>query len=159
MSDPLQRLLWILENDLCTAVHVHVGGLKWDSHMNNEQIQTRMTTNLVPMLLKLVNGLKARRNEHGGVWDNSAIMLASEIGRFPKLNNLKGKDHFPEKLVTCLGPWFRGGEVFGVTGSQYEASLLDLGSGKTAKKTGHWVKLDDVGATALRVMGIDRPEV
>jgi hypothetical protein len=102
--------------------------------------------------------LERRSNRHGRLVDNTAVIVASELGRYPYLNAAQGKDHFPEAPFLFAGPWFPGGNVFGRTGKNLEAQPIDLKHGGVARAGGHHVMVDDVGTTLLALSGID-PEL
>ena len=158
----LQRALWLLENDLTAGIFVNVGdkGI-WDNHFDVTASQAEATGLLVPRLEKFLSELEKRRNSHGTLAENTLVVMASELGRFPRMNEMQGKDHFPETFYAFSGPWFPSGEgkwrVFGQTDTRMAAKPVDLGTG-LAKSGGHVVTLDDVGCTMLHLAGLD-PEL
>jgi uncharacterized protein (DUF1501 family) len=160
MMERLQRALWLLEHDLTSSVFVCLvgGSLNWDTHTDNARRQTRMQARFVPMLDRFLTELERRSNRHGRLVDNTAVIVASELGRYPFLNAAQGKDHFPEAPFLFSGPWFPGGKVFGRTGKNLEAQPIDLKQGGVARAGGHHVMVDDVGTTLLALSGID-PEL
>lgn len=155
----LQRTLWALENDLTAGVFVNVGdrGI-WDNHFDVNASQAEATGLFLPRLERFLSELATRKNEHGTLADNTLVVLASELGRFPRMNEMKGKDHFPETFYMFLGRWFASGggswKSFGQTDRQMAALPVDLKTGRPAAG-GHVVTLGDVGATILGIAGID----
>lgn len=146
-----QRILWALENDLASCVVAQQDG--WDTHLTNTLTQSRLAGWLYPALARFIDGLRTRRNRHGSLLDNTVVVLASELGRFPRLNLFDGKDHLPEAPMILLGKKLRKG-VFGATGKLMEAQPISFETGR-AQQGGERVMLDDVSATLLSMAGID----
>lgn len=155
MSESLQRAVWLLEHDLTCGVVIDAGLLGWDTHINNDAIQTRMNTAFVEYFGAFLAELSRRKNAHGKLLDNTAMVIGSDMGRFPRLNDMLGKDHLPQTGVLFAGPWFHGGQNFGLTGKQMEALPISVTTGGAPKGTGHILMLDDVGATLLALADID----
>ena len=151
VAEQLQRVLWILENDL--AACVVTADWNWDSHYDNHAWQTRMSRAFFPALAGFVDGLKQRTNRHGRLWDQTVVVVASEIGRFPRLNHLIGKDHFPEIPILMLGGRVTPG-TFGVLGKEMQALPISLETGRAARG-GVRLTLDDLGAHLLTLGGLD----
>lgn len=157
MAESMQRALWLIENDLTSGIFVDAGLLGWDTHINNEPRQAEMTYNFVTHFRYLLRELGRRKNRFGNLADNTAIIVGSDLGRFPMLNDMLGKDHLPQTAFLFLGKWFERGQAFGKTGAQMEALPISVATGRPAKKGGRRPILDDVGATLLSVAGL-QPE-
>src|SRR5687768_8729568 len=84
----------------------------------------------------------------------------SEVGRFPRLNTLLGKDHFPEApaFFFVAGINSGAGTTFGRTDKRMAAVPVSLKSGRDVSVGGTQLTLDDVGATMLRMAGL-KPEL
>lgn len=159
----LQRALWLIRNDLTKAIYIHVGFNAWDSHRFNTSWQDELSGQYMPVLARFLDELKTTKNEHGSLFDQTLIVLGSDLGRFPRLNQDNGKDHFPEIGMMLLGAGLSTGSgrgaTFGVTGRQMEGLSVSASSGQpTGKPSDRRLKLDDVGATVLSMMGIRSPE-
>jgi uncharacterized protein (DUF1501 family) len=154
MAVSLQRALWTFEHDLVATATVF-SDVAWDSHTRNAKIQTQMTPYLVTVLDRLFTELDRRSNAHGRLSDQTAVLVFSELGRLPYLNQAKGKDHFPQTSVLTFGKWFRGGATFGAAGKQLEGLGVSTKTGKQDPATSQPLLLDDIGATALHLAGID----
>ena len=85
------------------------------------------------------------------------MFAGSEIGRFPRLNAGRGKDHFPQAPYLFMGPWFATGRTFGGTDRQMVAQPISLATG-AVERGGARLVLDDLGTTLLRLDGAD-PEL
>jgi len=152
-ADGMQRVLWALENDLVPGAFVTVTRNEWDTHFNGLKRQVDTTQGFLPLFQRFLDQLHARRNTYGLLADNTTIVVAGELGRYPRVNSDKGKDHFPEISMLFMGAGIRTGQVIGQTGKDMLGVPLDPATGKLAG-TRHLV-LDDVGTTLLHLFGID----
>jgi uncharacterized protein (DUF1501 family) len=98
--------------------------------------------------------LHARTNRHGLLSQQTMTIVGSELGRFPRQNDMLGKDHLPQTSFLFAGPGIRSGRTFGRTGPRMEGLPIAYDHGDPAA-TGRVPLLDDVGATMLRLAGID----
>lgn len=154
MSESFDRTLWLIENDLARCVVVDLGLLGWDTHIRNGPRQTEMNTNFVTHFDRFMGELRARKNAHGTLADQTVIIGGSDMGRFPKLNDMQGKDHLPQTSFFFSGPVFKTGTAYGGTGKQMQALPLSRKDGTTTNGT-HVPILDDIGTTALHIAGLD----
>jgi len=152
----LQRCLWLFEHDLTACAWVH--RFRFDTHVDNNAEQGRVSSALFPVLARFVEELAKRTNAHGSLLDQVRIIATSELGRFPKLNSERGKHHFPEVPMLFMGAGIPGGRAFGRTGRMMEALPIDVNTGRATGNGGSVMTLDDVGATLLRSVGVD-PEL
>lgn len=107
----------------------------WDHHSN---LKTAMESNMVNFdkaYAALITDLKQR-----GLLDSTLVMISSEFGRTPKINNTNGRDHWPRVFSSVLaGGGIKAGFVYGksdalaaepednpVTPEQIAATLFDL---------------------------------
>ena len=144
----LQQASWLFEHDLTHAVYVRSGRNVFDTHSNNAELQALKGAQFFEMFARYLDELErapARK---------PFVLVSSEVGRYPRINNNAGKDHFPEAPVIMYGPGLRPGQ-FVDTGRQTEAFPVDLQTGRRAKAGGHVVTLDDVGATVLELAGVE----
>jgi len=155
-AENFQRALWLIENDLASSVAVQSFAV-WDTHYDNAKRQTVLNPVLARNLGRLFAELEKRSNKYGKLSDQTAVMVVSELGRFPYLNASLGKDHYPQAPVLFYGKWFNTGTVYGDTDKELKSLPISLATGR-GHRTGKLVSLDDVGATLLRLGGLD-PEV
>lgn len=153
VTPQLQRVLWSFEHDLVATATVFAPGA-WDTHTRNAQLQTKFTPYLVAVLDRLFTELERRSNAHGPLSEQTAVVVGSEIGRFPYLNQAHGKDHYPQTSVMLYGRPFRSGK-FGDTGKQLEGIPVSSSTGRAGGADPAPLRLDDVGTTALSLAGID----
>ena len=154
MSAGLERAAWILEHDLARCVGVDLGLLGWDTHIGNEVKQAEMNGNFVRYLASFLRQLEVRRNRNGTLLDNTVVVCGSDLGRFPQVNDMLGKDHLPQTAFFFFGPGFARGRAFGRTGPRMESLPISYKTGEPAKD-GRIVGLDDVGATVLALAGLE----
>jgi len=157
MAKGFQRMAWALENDLTKCAYLRLGIADWDTHFQNKMRQGKWNSDLVACLDRFLTALANRKNAHGTLASNTAIVMVSDVGRFPKVNPHDGKDHFPEVPFAFFGPWFRGGHAYGSTGRVMESRPISLATG-AAEKGGHMLRIDDIGAHMLRLEGL-KPEL
>jgi hypothetical protein len=155
-SEDLQRTLWAFENDLTASLFLSEGN--WDTHVRNTSGQAYYSRQYMPGLARFISELSVRRNRFGLLSDTLVLMAGSEIGRLPRLNEFEGKDHFPEAPYLFAGRAIntngQRNAAYGQTGRSLAALPISLKSGQP-RTNGHSLMLDDVGATLLRLFGID----
>lgn len=154
MAESLDRALWLIEHDLCCGVVVDVGLLGWDTHIRNEAKQGEMNGHFARFFDDYLTELHARRNRHGILAQRTVTIVGSELGRFPRQNDMLGKDHLPQTSFLFAGPGLGAGRSFGRTGRRMEGLPIAYGSGDAAA-AGRVPFLDDVGATLLHLGGLD----
>lgn len=154
MAQSLERTLWLIEHDLCSGVIVDLGLLGWDSHIRNESRQAEMNGSFVTFFDDFLAELHARSNAHGVLADTTLTMVGSELGRFPRQNDMLGKDHLPQTSFMFAGPGIQSGRTFGATGRRMEGLPIAYDTGRPVA-AGRVPFLDDVGTTLLHLAGID----
>ena len=118
-------------------VEVNLGG--WDTHGNNfDQVKNQCGV-LDPAWSSLMSDLKDR-----GLLETTTIIWMGEFGRTPKINQGRGRDHFPNAWATVLaGGGIKGGQTFGQT------------SEDGTKVEGEPTTTPDLLATLCKALGID----
>ena len=154
MAESFERAVWLLEHDLCCGVVLDLGLLGWDTHIRNEAKQAEMSTAFAKFFDGYLGQLRARKNAHGVLADQTMTIVGSELGRFPRQNDMLGKDHLPQTSFVLAGPGLRHGRAFGKTGRQMEGLPISYANGDLAA-AGRIPFLDDVGATMLHIAGLD----
>ena len=98
----------LIEHDV-RFVEVGLGG--WDTHSNNFETLPEKTAILDQALGALLPDLHRR-----GMLEETMVVLATEFGRTPEINQNSGRDHSPAAF-SCLiaGGGVRGGQVYGKT--------------------------------------------
>lgn len=122
-------------------VEVTLGG--WDTHSDNFDAVQRKTAVLDQGMSTLLADLSSK-----GLLKQTLVVLATEFGRTPQINENNGRDHHP-KAFTCLlaGGGIRGGQVYGRTDA----------SGSEVEE--HRVKVPDFNATIAYALGLPLDKV
>ena len=98
----------LVENDV-RFIEVNLGG--WDTHSNNFPAVSSRAATLDQALSALLGDLKRR-----GLLDETLVVVATEFGRTPRINQNNGRDHFPGAWSTVVcGGGVEGGQVIGKT--------------------------------------------
>lgn len=104
-------------------VEVTYGG--WDTHQNNFQRVQQRASVLDQALGALLVDLERR-----GMLEETLVVLATEFGRTPKINQNNGRDHYPQAFTGLLaGGGVRGGQAYGKTapnGSEVEDNPVSI---------------------------------
>jgi hypothetical protein len=83
----------------------------WDTHLNNFDAVKNQCGVLDPAWAALMGDLKDR-----GLLETTTIICMGEFGRTPKINQNKGRDHWPDAWSAVLaGGGIKGGQAVGKT--------------------------------------------
>ncbi len=118
-------------------VEVEFPGFDW--HTDNFDQMESMIPVLDQALAALLQDLESK-----GLLDSTLVVLATEFGRSPEINQNSGRDHFP-KAFSCLmaGGGIKGGQVIGETNTT------------GAEIIGEAVTSSDFNATIAHALGLD----
>ncbi|MES2709485.1 MAG: DUF1501 domain-containing protein [Verrucomicrobiota bacterium] len=98
----------LVENDV-RHVEVTLGG--WDTHTNNFQAVERLSATLDKAMGALLQDLERR-----GMLEETMVVLCTEFGRTPVINENDGRDHYPKAFSALIaGGGIKGGMVHGKT--------------------------------------------
>jgi hypothetical protein len=123
------------------CVEVTLSG--WDTHADNHKFCKEQNAILDPAFAALLRDLKERK-----LLEKTVVICAGEFGRTPKINGLRGRDHWPNGFsIALVGGGLRCGQVLGETDPE----------GKADPKGA--VTVGDVHATVLTAVGIDPGKV
>lgn len=121
-------------------VEVEYGG--WDHHNDIYDRIPDMLTNLDNAVGALLRDLASK-----GMLDEVLVVLATEFGRTPKINENAGRDHHPGAFSAMLcGAGIRGGQVYGASDERGVSVLDDP------------VYPEDLNATIAAAMGLPLEE-
>jgi hypothetical protein len=82
----------------------------WDTHVANFINTPRLCDTLDTALAALISDLESR-----GMLEETLIVLTSEFGRTPKINQNQGRDHYPIFSAVLAGGGIKGGMKYGST--------------------------------------------
>ncbi len=89
-------------------IEVSMGG--WDTHVANFINMPKLCDTMDTALATLLHDLELR-----GMLDTTMVVVASEFGRTPKINQNQGRDHYPVFSVFMAGGGLKGGQKYGAT--------------------------------------------
>ena len=91
------------------SVEVSFGG--WDTHQNNFTSLPELCHTMDQAVAALLDDL-----ERVGKLNDTVVVLTTEFGRTPQINQNVGRDHYPQAFTSVLaGGGFKGGYVHGKT--------------------------------------------
>src|SRR5262249_49427237 len=112
----------------------------WDTHGNNF---VQLKNKLLPPMDKAVSALLEDLDQRG-MLDDVMVLVMSEMGRTPVINNQAGRDHWPDAYSVLLaGGGLKRGQVLGST---------TAGGHKPGQRP---VPVSDLLATVYHQLGID----
>lgn len=159
-KERLQTVVDCFELDVSRCGIVQYDGhqdLGWDSHGANF-IQATHFQDLFVALGDLMSELHQRPGSNGGVLaDEVCVVVLSEMGRHPKLNNNQGKHHWTYTSAMLVGAGVAGGQVIGKYDDNFFGMPIDLKSGNL-DELGDPLTAKHLGATLLALGGIE-PEL
>ena len=118
-------------------IEVNLGG--WDTHQNNHDQVKNLSGVLDPAWSMLMTDLKDR-----GLLETTSIIWMGEFGRTPKINQGRGRDHYPNAWSAVLaGGGIKGGQAVGKTSP--DATTVE----------GEPTAVPDLLATLCRALGIN----
>lgn len=85
-------------------------GENWDTHRNHFP---KMKDRLLPIFDRSVSALLTDLHQRG-MLEETLVVILTDFGRTPKINNNGGRDHYPAVYsVVLAGGGIRGGQVYG----------------------------------------------
>lgn len=126
----------------CRFVSIENG--HWDTHRKNTySLRELLCPSFDQAIPALLNDLTDR-----GLLDDTLVVVTTEFGRTPRINQLLGRDHWPNAFsILMAGAGIRGGQVIGKT---------DKHAGEVADRP---ITPEDMAATILKVMDIDHEQI
>ncbi len=126
----------------CRFVAVENG--HWDTHRKNTySLRELLCPAFDQAIPALLNDLQDR-----GMLDKTLVVVTTEFGRTPRINQLAGRDHWPNAFsIVMAGGGVKGGQVVGATDKQ------------AAEVSDRPVTPQDMVATVLYGLGIDHKQV
>jgi hypothetical protein len=134
----------------CVTVYfaATIGGRRneggWDTHgFDNNPMYPIMNDYLLPITDQTLPTL-LEDLDHRGLLDTTLVVWAGEFGRSPRINNIAGRDHWPQCYTVLLaGAGVKRGFVFGSSDT------------RGAYPSTNPVRPEDLSATMFHLMGID----
>ena len=109
----------------------------FDTHQNNFE-QAELYESTFAGLNALMDLLAVTPSPEGGMLiEDTVVMLMSEMGRTPMLNDQQGKDHWPFTSCLVAGCGVRGNHISGATTETLIGAEVDYASGEVAASGKH----------------------
>jgi len=157
-NDQTRLAVELLANGVSRCVTVRYSGAGWDTHQDNDDTQSNNFEGLFSALQDLLASLTNESGEAGGTLaDETVVVVISEMGRTPNLNEEDGKDHWPFTSALVVGPGVDGGRTAGGFDDHFYGHLIDPETGE-ASEDGIDLSAGSFGATLLALAGIDYEE-
>ena len=149
LADQAELAAIAMEAGLSHSVALQVGG--WDTHDNISE-QHDLYEELFIGLNALVAQLQSR-----GLYQDTMIVVLSEMTRTPRRNADGGKDHWSSTSAMLIGGAVDGGKVIGATNSALEPVGIDLNTGEPDSSASP-LSYDQFTAGILHSIGADTEE-
>ncbi|MEN0062527.1 MAG: DUF1501 domain-containing protein [Myxococcota bacterium] len=135
-------------------------GTTWDTHADNDALQSPLFEAAFQGLNQLLETLRATPGQVVGqtLADETIVVVMSEMGRTPRLNNFAGKDHWPYTSWMLVGDGLTGDRVVGGYDDLYYGLGVDPGSGDP-RVDAQLLSAEAVGATLLQLADVDPAEL
>jgi len=130
----------------------------WDSHNNNYNAQSPAFENTFSDLHSIVTTLAGKNatSGPGSLLDQTTVVVMSEFGRTPKLNDSNGKDHWADTSIMVVGGGVAGGRVLGGTNDYQESLPVNYANGQIdTSGAGKEIRPVNIGAALLQMAGLD----
>jgi len=126
----------------CRFVSIENG--HWDTHRKNTwSLRELLCPSFDQAIPALLTDLEDR-----GLMESTLVVVTTEFGRTPRINENAGRDHWPNAFsILMAGGGIRGGQVIGATDKQ------------AAEVTDRPITPQDMTATIMQAMGIDHKTV
>lgn len=129
----------------------------WDTHTELD-LQGPHFDELFGSLTTLLDEMRSTPGSDGGsLADEVTIVVASEMGRFPLINDGGGKDHWAWTSAMLIGSGVAGGQAVGEYDENCAGLQVDFSSG-AADDGGRPILGSDFGATLLALGDVDPGE-
>lgn len=138
-----------LDSGMSQAIQLQQAG--FDTHTNNAQ-QSQLWQSLFANLQRLMQGLEQR-----GLLEDTVVVVVSELGRTPKLNDALGKDHWPITSAMVIGTDVAGGRTVGASDDSLGGRNVDLATGQL-DDNGSQLRPGNFVAGVLDLVGVDPAE-
>ena len=160
LIDKLQPVLDCLELGLSRCAMINNFGFNdtgFDTHANCQLTQSEHFEQLFGDLLTLMDELSSRTTPSGRLLSEEVVVVVlSEMGRTPQLNNNLGRDHWTWTSAMLLGPGIRPGMIGGYDtndiGRPIDPTTGQPSDGGLLMTSAH------LGATLLTMGGVDPAE-
>jgi len=125
-----------------------IGG--FDTHGNHDRDHPACLDRLYSSVDDVIKDAKQM-----GVWEDTIIVMYSEIGRTPTYNSGLGKDHWPVSSMMMIGPRVQGNKVIGKTDHTLQPTKVDPNSLEVDEKDGVEITYADMNQLFRRYCKVE----
>jgi hypothetical protein len=151
-ADALRVAFQAIRSRTAKVIDIMSPELWFDTHTAHIQNQTARVRGAFYAVGKFIEALKQTRDEHGSLFEQTTIVIHTELGRYPKFNGNDGKDHWPENSWMFAGKGIRPVTI-GATDDHYRGLPVDYRTGSTAGPQARPIYPDAISATLLQLVG------
>ena len=138
-----------------TLSYAGLEGQGWDTHANNDVLQSPLWEGLFAGLLELMVALRSTPGTSAPTLaDETLLVVLSEMARTPQLNGLNGKDHWPYTSALLVGPGITGDRIVGGFDDVFYGRPIDPASGEV-DDAAQTFSAEALGATLLAWADVD----
>jgi hypothetical protein len=134
----------LLRNDLVTTINMGVGG--FDTHAMQDRSLQPILAGFDTSLSTFIDRLQAT-----GQLDSTLIVVYSDFGRTPKINNRSGRDHWPVGGAMLIGGGLLGGRAVGATDDNMLGLDVDPESGSVVGSGGTQLNPTHLGGAVVEL--------
>jgi uncharacterized protein (DUF1501 family) len=142
LRDAFALSLKLLKNDLVTCLNLGVGG--FDTHAGQERSMQPIVESFDYLLGRFVAELRAANQ-----LDNTLIVIYSDFGRTPKINNNNGRDHWSVGGALMVGGGILGGRVVGATDDNLRGVSINRETGAAEANGSFYLSPSNLGGSVL----------
>jgi hypothetical protein len=150
-GDQVELAVSLMASGLCHSVGLD-SGASWDSHDQLSE-QNSLYQELFFGLGRLVVALQ----KEPAIWQDTMVVVLSEMTRKPRLNEGGGKDHWPSTSALVFGGGISGGRTLGASDEGLNAAGVNLASGAPDSDKG-LLNYDSFVAGLIHAAGQDPEE-
>ena len=152
LLDQNQTAVSLMKSGLCHSASLQTQG-RWDTHDDITE-QNGLYVELFTGLRDLVQKLKAN-----DLFDETLVVVISEMTRTPKMNQDGGKDHWPVTSAMLIGGGLEGSRTLGgTTEDTLDAMPVNLTNGRVDMASSTKLEYANFAAGVLRAVGVDHTE-
>lgn len=145
----------LFKKGVSQCASIQYQGLKaWDSHKNNYDQQSQLYEGLFSDLLRIIDDIKANQLE-----DKVTIIIKSELGRFPRLNQQEGKHHWPYTSALIWSPITKGNCTIGKTDDAGRGIKINPNFGTTSGGGLEFLNLNQIYAALAFLNNLRSKEI
>ncbi|NRA46691.1 MAG: DUF1501 domain-containing protein [Oligoflexales bacterium] len=133
----------LITGDICDCINLGIGG--YDTHANQSANLQPNLEGVDFVIKRFVDGLRA-----AGKLDSTLIVMYTDFGRTPKINNSNGRDHWPVGGALMIGGGIQGGRAISGTDDDMRALSVNTETG-VVDENGEQINPTHVGGAVLEL--------